>query len=261
MKTKLTFLTTLAAMSGALAMFAQEPPPPPSPEGGRPPGGPPTADRIAEFLKRSDADSDGKISKDEFVNSAKKDSEDRFAKLDANADGYADKAEIEEAGRKMREMAGQRRPEGEGMRRPEGEGGFRPRPGGEGQPGGPRPEGFRRPEGGEGQRPGGMGGSVIVGMIMRMDKDSDGNITKEEFAAGNQEQFDRMDENKDGKVTKEELEAAGRRMREMMGGGRPPGGDGGFRRPGGDGQGTRARPEGEAPKRPEGEAPEAPKAP
>lgn len=303
MKTKLFVLTTAAALScGTYALLAQDaPPPPPAGGEGRPPGGearpggPPQGggDRLAEFIKRADADADGKISKEEFVNSTKKESEDRFSKLDTNTDGFADKAEIEEAGRKMREMA-QRRPDGEGgpggfrrpeggenMRRPEGQGpdgfrrpegggdGTRPRPGqGDSQPGnppGPGGEGgFRRP-GGEGGRPQGAG--MMGDMLQRMDKNSDGSVTKEEYMSSTEERFAQMDENKDGKITKEEVEAMGRKMREMMGaGGRPggEGGEGGFRRPeGGDGGRPRPeggnRPDGERPKRPEGDAPAPPK--
>src|SRR6185295_1002359 len=130
MKTKL-FLLTAATALGAITLFAQDAPPPPRAGGeGKPPGGdgrpggpPPGGDnRLAEFIKRSDADGDGKISKEEFVSSTKKETEDRFAKIDTNGDGFVDKAEIEEAGRKMREMQGNR-PPGEGgpnMRRPEG---------------------------------------------------------------------------------------------------------------------------------------------
>jgi hypothetical protein len=97
-------------------------------------------------------------------------------------------------------------------------------------------------------------------MLKRMgDKNGDGVISKEEYTSNADERFAQMDENKDGKVTKEEVEAAGRKMREMMGGGGRPGegGPGGARRPDGDGKG--ARPEGDRPKRPEGEAPPPPK--
>jgi Ca2+-binding EF-hand superfamily protein len=291
MKTKHFALSIAAALScGASALLAQDAPPaPPSGGEGRPPGGdgrpggppPSAADRLAEFIKRSDTDGDGKISQEEFVNSTKKESEDRFSKIDANADGFVDGAEIEEAGRKMREAGGRppgdggpgmRRPEGpdSGFRRPEGSSGdgTRPRPpqeGGDGfrRPEGGGPDGFRRPEGSEGmRRPDGGGRSGSFGMLSGMDKDGDGILTKEEFISSSEERFAQLDENKDGKVTTEEIEAMGRRMREMMGsGGRPEGGGspagGGFRRPeGGEGKG---RPEGERPKRPEGEAPAPPK--
>ena len=96
-------------------------------------------------------------------------------------------------------------------------------------------------------------------MLQRMDKNSDGVLSKEEYLGSYEERFAQMDENKDGKVTKEESEAYGKRLREQFGSGGRPGGDGGpgnSRRPGGEG-GT--RPEGDRPKRPEGEAPPAPK--
>jgi hypothetical protein len=233
---------------------------------------------------RADTDKDGKISKEEFVNSTKKESEDRFSKIDGNADGFVEKPEIEEAGRKMREMqGGQRRPEGpgpEGFRRPEGDG-TRPRPGGEGQPGQPgQPgsEGFRRPEGGggggegfrrpEGGRPGeggssgrGFGGSGGFDLFKDRDKDGDGVLTKEEYFSGYEERFAQTDANKDGKISKEEADAYGARLREQFSGGRggSGGSSGGFRRPEGGEGGTR-RPEGERPKRPEGESPAPPKA-
>jgi Ca2+-binding EF-hand superfamily protein len=295
MKTKPFLLTTAAALSfGAFTLLAQDKAPATPPAGGegkppggegRPPGPPPGGgDRLAEFIKRADTDGDGKISKEEFVNSTKRESEDRFSKTDTNNDGVVDRAEIEEAGRKMREMGGRpsgeggpnmHRPEGPdgGFRRPEGSGdGARPRPGQDGKSGDkPSGDGFRRPEGGDSgfrrpegsggdgfRRGGGMGG-MTEDMLKRMgDKNGDGNITKDEYISNADERFAQMDENKDGKVTKEEVEAAGRRMREMMGGGRPgEGGPGGFRRPEGDGKG--ARPEGDRPKRPEGEAPAPPK--
>ncbi|HSI61549.1 MAG TPA: hypothetical protein VLE43_00485 [Candidatus Saccharimonadia bacterium] len=297
MKTKFFALTMAAALScGSLPLLAQDaPPPPPSPGGeGRPPGGPPQGggDRVGEFIKKADGDSDGKLSKDEFVSSTKKEAEDRFSKIDSNSDGFIEKSEAEE-------MARRGRPEG--MRRPEGgdrDGGVRPRPTGdnkEGTPpapgpdgerkpegfrrpegeGGPRPEGFRRPEGegggSPGMRQGGSGGSgggmnFMADRLRRMDKNDDKIISKEEYLASSEEQFAQLDENKDGKITTEEIEAMGRRMREMMGGGSGRGGEGGqggqggLRR-GGEGGGreggARPRPEGEGerPRRPEGEAP------
>lgn len=295
MKTTFFALTMAAALScGSLPLHAQDAPPPPPPPGsggggeGRPPGG---ADRVAQFLKQADADSDGKLSKDEFVNSTKKDAEDRFSRIDANADGFIEKSEAEEMARRARDMAQQQqRPEG--MRRPEGgggdrDGGVRPRPGGENQPGGPppgpdgpRPEGFRRPDGEGGPRPegfrrpdgegggspgmrqGGMSGGgmgFMADRLRRMDKNDDKSISKDEFLSSSEEQFAQMDENKDGNISAEEIEALGRRMREMMGGGGRGGEGGGFRRPGGEG-GGRPRPEGEGerPRRPEGEAAPAP---
>jgi hypothetical protein len=60
-------------------------PPPEGGQPGRPPGGPqqgggdPGA-RLAEFIKRADADADGKISKDEFAGMGRKESEERFSR-------------------------------------------------------------------------------------------------------------------------------------------------------------------------------------
>lgn len=287
-----------AALScGSLTLPAQDASPPPPPPGsgsggggeGRPPGG----DRLGEFIKRADTDNDGKLSKEEFVNSTKKDAEDRFSKIDSNSDGFVEKSEAEEMARRARDAQQQQRPEG--MRRPEGggdrDGGVRPRPGGENQGGtppppgpdgerGPRPEGFRRPEGEGGPRPegfrrpdgegggspgmrqgGGSGMNFMAERLRRMDKNDDKTVSKEEFLASSEEQFAQMDENKDGKISSEEIEAMSRRLREMMGGGGRggEGGQGGFRRGGGGGGegGARPRPEGEGerPRRPEGEAP------
>lgn len=294
MKTKLYVLSMAAALScGLPALFAQDAPPPPPagtegrPGEGRPPGQPQGGgDRLAEFIKKADTNGDGKISKEEFAETTKKEADDRFSKIDTNGDGYVEKGEAEEMAKRAREM---QRPDGAGMRRPDGggdrDGGTRPRPGTENQPGGPgtpggdtgfrrpdgprpdgprpdgpRPEGFRRPDGepgspgaGQGGRPS-FGAGMISERLKRMDKNGDQTISKEEYVAGSEEQFAQMDENKDGKITMEELEALGRRMREMMGGGNR-GGDG-ARRPDGA-----ARPDGERPRRPDGEAPPAPPAP
>ena len=81
------------------------------------------------------------------------------------------------------------------------------------------------PEGGEGRRDRGMGG-----FIMRFDSNQDGVVTREEWAAGQDESFARMDKNKDGQIDAEEA-ASG------FGGGR--GGPGG--RDGRDGGESRER--------------------
>ena len=98
--------------------------------------------RIAEFLKRADTDADGKISKDEFNEFSKRDSGDRFAKIDANGDGFVDQTEVGQIGERMRE--GMRRPGGEGST--SAEGGFRRPPGDkpEGDRPAPSPEGEKR---------------------------------------------------------------------------------------------------------------------
>jgi Ca2+-binding EF-hand superfamily protein len=84
-----------------------------------------------------------------------------------------------------------------------------------------------RPEGGEGRRNGGRGG-----FIMRYDTNEDGFVTREEYAAGMDEQFNRLDKNQDGKIDAEEA-ASG------FGGGGGPEGRGG--RGGRDGEAPRER--------------------
>ena len=238
-------------------------PPPEGGQPGRPPGGPqgggdPGA-RLAEFIKRADADGDGKISKDEFAGMGRKESEERFSKMDANSDGFVDQDEIGKISQMMRRGA-----EGQGMRRPEGgppsggEGGFRRPPGGEGDKPKGSPEG-ERPRGspdGAG-RPGSPGGPEGGRPSMFGDP---------------KEMFKRMDADANGSVSEDEYIKATEKMREMMRsrGGQPgqpgqPGQGGGFRRPGGEGgppgggEGGFRRPptEGDAPK-PEGDKPKDP---
>jgi Ca2+-binding EF-hand superfamily protein len=219
--------------------------------------------RLAEFLKKADTDSDGKISKAEFDEFSKRDMGDRFSKMDQNADGFVDPTEMSQIAEKMREgMKGRAGGEGGGFRRPgsEGgsEGGFRRPPGDapagdkampkpEGDKPMPRPEGERppgdRPQGG----PGGPGGFNLDEVYGRMDKNTDGSVDKEEYAEYSKQEiesrFTRMDENTDGKVSKEEMKTAMERMRNMMRGGQGgpggpsggQGGPGGMRRPGGEG--------------------------
>ena len=250
MKLKNTLACTLGLLvAGALPLSAQQP------------GG----GRLAEFLKRADKDGDGKISKDEFKAMSQRDeSEERFARADANSDGYLDSEEMTRIGERMRRGAGGPPGSPGSPGRPEGSGGFR-RPPGDSPEGAPRPEGERppgpRPEGDrpagprpEGDRPGGPGFNPDE-VYARMDKNSDGAVDKEEyqeFARQEIEQrFGRLDENGDGKVTKEEMRSGMERLRNAMRGGPggPPGmpGGDGMRRPGGEGSrdgGFRRPPEG-----------------
>ncbi|WP_395744728.1 hypothetical protein [Prosthecobacter sp.] len=252
MKLKKSLLYGFSILSLTCLTSAQDAPKGPPPEGGqpgRPPGGPqggppgggdPSA-RLAEFIKRADADNDGKISKEEFANLGKKESEERFGRMDANSDGFVDQDEIGKMAQMMRQ--GQN---GQGMRRPEGGppggggegGGFRRPPGGEGgSPGGP-------PGGGQGQgmRPGGEGGPRGGGMF-----------------GDPKENFKRMDADGNGSVSEDEYIKAMEKMREMFrsrGGQGGPGmnrpGEGGAGGPPGEGQGGFRRPpvEGDAPKAP-----------
>lgn len=49
----------------------------------------------------------------------------------------------------------------------------------------------------------------------KMDLDSDGAVTKEEFIKAHEERFSKMDANGDGKITKEEAEAMKKALREQ----------------------------------------------
>lgn len=257
MKLKKTFLYGFSILSLTCLSSAQDapkgPPPEGGPRGGPPPGGPPgggdPGERIAAFIKSADTDSDGKISKDEFINMSKKGSEDRFGHMDANSDGFVDKEEVA----KMAQAGGRggQGQGGPGMRRPEGGGS----PGGEGG-------GFRRPPGGgEGGAPGGSPGGQPQGQGMR--REGDGGRGRGMFGDP-KENFKRMDADGNGSVSEEEYLKAMEKMREMMRGGqggpgmnRPgeggaPGGAGG---PPGEGGFRRPPVEGDAPKAPEAPAP------
>ena len=249
MKPTPKLLTQLSVFAlGTCLALAQEGAP--KPEGG---GG-----RLADFLKRADTNADGKISQDEFNDFSKRDTGDRFAKMDANSDGFVDQTEMGQIAERLRE--GMRRPGGEGAGSGR-EGGFRRPPSGapEGEGKGPRPEGERpapppegerRPAPPEGQRPPGgpgQGGPGIFNLddvYGRMDKNADGNVDKDEYLEFSKQEiegrFTRMDENQDGKVSKDEMKAGMDRMRNMMrgpGGPGGPGSPGGMRRPGGEGGG------------------------
>jgi hypothetical protein len=240
----------------------------PLPEGGqpgRPSGGPqqgggdPGA-RLAEFIKRADADGDGKISKEEFTGMGRKESEERFGKMDANSDGFVDQDEIGKISQMMRRGA-----EGQGMRRPEGgpqgggEGGFRRPPGGEGDkpkgsPEGDRPrgspDGAGRPggqDGPEGSRPGmGMLGDPKE-MFKRMDSDANGSVSEEEYIKAT-EKLREMMRSRGGQPGQPGQPGQGGGFRRPEGGPPAGGGEGGFRRP--PTEGDAPKPEGDKPKDP-----------
>ncbi|MCB1211214.1 MAG: EF-hand domain-containing protein [Verrucomicrobiales bacterium] len=237
-------------------------------EGQRPPGGD-GASRIQEFMKKADADGDGKVSKEEFIKSQSSELEERFSRVDGNSDGFVDAAEIEQIREKFGSMAGRRGGEGErgagrpGQGAPEGGGFRRPPEGGrpegappEGRPEG-RPQGGPPGQGGEGGRrgfggPGGPGGMPNGEEIFKkMDGNADGSVDKEEYAAFARQEiegrFTRMDQNADGKVTQEEFTKGMMKLRDTLRGGQGgmpggqggmpggQGGPGGMRRPGGQG--------------------------
>ncbi len=62
------------------------------------------------LMKTTDTNSDGKISKEEFMEAAKKRAEARFQKLDANGDGYITQDELDAAKAKRGDRAGKRGP-------------------------------------------------------------------------------------------------------------------------------------------------------
>ncbi len=248
MKLKKAFIHGFSILSLTCLASAQDAPKGPPPEGGRPPGdrpqgGPPgggdPAARLAEFIKRADSDGDGKISKDEFSNMGKKESEERFGRMDANSDGFVDKEEVGKMAQMMRNAGGQ----GQGMRRPEGgppggspggEGGFRRPPGGEGG----RPEGMR-PGGEGGFRPGGDGAPRGGGMFgdpkeafKRMDADGNGSVSEEEYIKAT-EKLREMMRNRGGQPGQPGQPGQSGGFRRPEGGppGGAPGGEGGFRRP------------------------------
>lgn len=252
MKMKTTFLCALSLLTAGLSTATAQ-------QGGG---------RLAEFLKRADKDGDGKISKEEFkALSQRDDGDERFMRMDTNADGFVDQTEMAAIGDRMRRGPGGppdspgARPEG-GTRRPPSDQpeGRKPVPEGERPPGPPgeRPQG-ERPPGPPGERPQGDRPPGGPGMGMnpeevygRMDKNGDGVVDKDEYVMFAREEieqrFSRLDENADGKITQEEMKAGMERLRNAMRGG--PGGGDGFRRPGGG-----PPPTGEGFRRPEGGPP------
>jgi len=80
---------------------------------GRPAMGGPGGDRPgggrAPSIENLDKDKDGKISKEEAPDRMKE----RFAQIDANSDGYIDKAELEKIMARIREMGGKGKGKGD----------------------------------------------------------------------------------------------------------------------------------------------------
>jgi hypothetical protein len=210
-------LTAALVCLGATAALAQPdddrprrpdgpPPGPLAPLGGRGP---------ADMIARADRDGDGRVSRQEYLDTRAADVEAMFDRMDADGDGFLDEPEIARMAERLRagaEAVGIQRPDGEPRRRPGGEPGFR------------RPEG--RPQGGSEGRP---EPPPLAGEAFdRMDRDGDGALSREEFLAG----MAWLREMRGG-------EMRGPEMRRPPGGPRPgmtrPGGrrgpDEGFRRP------------------------------
>jgi Ca2+-binding EF-hand superfamily protein len=169
-------------------------------EGGQPPGGPgpdgmgPRPSFQPMFLRKLDANGDGRLSKDEFAKAA-----DKFSDLDQDGDGQLDAREL--MGPPPEGFAGgpggpNGRPE---MRRPDASG---------------RPEG--RPNTPEG-RPNNTTPSGNNPLLARMDKNGDGKLSKDEAPERMRENFARMDKDGDGLLTPDELRSAF----EQLGGNRP----------------------------------------
>ncbi|MBM4089770.1 MAG: hypothetical protein FJ276_10130 [Planctomycetes bacterium] len=155
MKTTLALLLTLSLCSLAAAQA-----PPDAPAAGR--GG---AARIRAALKAADANGDGKITRDEVGGAP------WFDRLDQNQDEEIDAVELEAVRKAMAAGAGAKP-----------------------APGKPAP-----------------GGDQLKAMVKNLDKNSDGEITKEE--AGSAAWFGRLDRNQDGVVDAAELEMVRKAMR------------------------------------------------
>lgn len=136
------------------------------------------AEAMVERLMASDANKDGKLSKEELPERLQS----MMARGDRNEDGSLDKEEIMAIARERAAQGG-------------GAGGF-------GGPGG-----------GEGR-----GGEFMAQMFERADANKDGKLTGEEIPPFMRERLEAIDTNKDGSLDKAELEAGMGRMREGRGG-------------------------------------------
>lgn len=197
-----------------------------APPQGRPnPGGPMNRGDLEALFDRTDANSDGKLTKDEIP-------EERQGMrniLERAGGGSIDKEQFVRGMMAMMAQFGGQQPRPDGAPRPEGapRPDAAPRPDGAPRPEGARPDGarpegapFRRPDGGPGGPPGGPGG----GLFGTLDTDRNGELSTAEIVAAGTALL-KLDRNNDGKLTPDEVFAGA--------GGPPPGGMRG--RPG-DGQ-------------------------
>jgi Ca2+-binding EF-hand superfamily protein len=202
------------------------------------------------IFARLDADSNGKIEKDEIPERMKE----NLARVDTNSDGAIDLAEFEKVA-----YGGGRRPEGDPAGGPEGRPGQGPVPGGPvlraldangdgeisaseiadatkalakldkngdgkltrdeiGPPPGMRPD--RPGEGTPAARPGAGGGAMVEQLLSRLkdaDKNGDKKISKDEAPDRLKENFDRIDSNSDGQLDESELKGMLERLRQAGG--------------------------------------------
>lgn len=169
-------------------------------QAGSPPGQPPRDGApegrrmmLPTFIRKLDADNDGRLTKAELSKAA-----DKFADLDENGDGHLDPRELMGAP-----------PAGFGM-----------------GPGG-NPE--MRGPGNEGRPPTGF--NPVGGFFAQMDKNNDGKLSKDEAPERMREAFGRLDTDNDGFLTADELRAAAERFPGRPGANRPEGDPGRPRRP------------------------------
>jgi hypothetical protein len=123
------------------------------------------ADKGPGIFGRADANSDGFVSKDEFAAGRTA----MFAKLDANSDGTVDQAELDKAREAWHQRKSQQTQADNGTQ-------------------------TETPKKGHHGR-----------FMARIDTDSDGKVTTQEFAAAGEAMFAKFDANGDGKLAQDEM--------------------------------------------------------
>ena len=247
LKMKLPILVS-GLMVGLLMTAHAAAQPPTRPQGQQAQQGQPrTVGGFVTRLRAMDANKDGKISKDELPERMQS----ILTRVDTNKDDAIDEKELKALEARFAGNAGDRpqgqRPQGDRPQgqRPQGDRpqGQRPqRPDGFGAPGGNNPQGQRPPgfdgqggrpgQGGQGGQAGARTGLPPLPIFMVLDRDRNGEISKEEIANA-AKALTQLDRDRNGKLTMEELMPAGfgRGSRPGQGGQGAQGGQGG--RPGG----------------------------